>query len=115
MIFLSNFYSLDDALEANDLVTTVSHKYHQLLVNNKPKNSNACLISTSDPKAVASCQNGTAKNTMDELSEIFLSSGSGSSNSNTNSHSNAQPALNSTPLEPILVSAPAVNKNGNFR
>lgn len=107
-------FHTDDALEANDLVTSVSQKYHQLLIKNKPKMSNACLITTSDASSLTT-QNGTAKNTMDELNEIFSNSGngsaSGSSTSNNNNHSSIKPTLNLKPLEPTMASAPA-SQNG---
>lgn len=114
------FNFVDDALEANDLVISASQKYHQLLVKNKLKDPNACLISTSDASASAS-QNGTAKNTMDELNEIFSSSGSGSgggsggvSANSIHSNSHMKPTLNLKPLEPTMASA-SVNKNGSLQ
>lgn len=100
------FFFIDDALEANELVTAVFEKYRQLIIKNRSKNSSS-LIST--PSATVSSQNGTNKNTMDELNEIFASS---SSNSNI-SHSNTKPTMTLTPLEPMQASA-KVNTNGNF-
>lgn len=106
---------VDDALEANDLVHSVSQNYHQLLVKNKPKNANACLISTSDASSMAG-QNGSARNTMDELNEIFANNSGGSCSSTSNSnnnHSNIKPTLNAKLLEPTMASAP-VNQNGSL-
>lgn len=104
---------LDDAFEANDLVTEVFRKYHQLIIKNRPKYANSCLISTqssTNGSAGNSSQNGTgaARNTMDELHEIFAST----SNSNA-SHSNGKPIMASlTPLEPTLATV-KVKTNGN--
>lgn len=107
---------IDDALEANELVTSVSQKYIQILSRNKSKNSNPCLISTSEASSLANNQNGTARNTMDELNEIFASSGSGSGSSGSNSinsHSNIRATLNAKLLEPTMASVP-VNNSGNL-
>lgn len=98
-------FCTDDALEANDLVTAVFRKYHQLIIKTNSKIANNCLISTPSSSNIAA-QNGTNKNTMDELHEIFAS------NSNV-SHSNSKPAMTLAPLEPTLVDA-KVKTNGNF-
>ena len=110
--------NLDDALEANDLVTEVFRKYHQIIIKNRPKYANACLISTQNSAANGSAanrngQNGTNntnKNTMDELHEIFAST------SNTNAtHSNGRSVMTTlTPLEPTTLAATKVKSNGNF-
>lgn len=110
--------NLDDALEANDLVTEVFRKYHKIIIKNRPKYANACLISTQNSAANGSTanvnrQNGTNntnKNTMDELHEIFAST------SNTNAtHSNGKPIMTSlTPLEPTTIAMTKVKSNGNF-
>lgn len=102
---LSSFFCTDDALEANDLVTAVFRKYHQLIVKLNTKNASNCLISTPSSSNVPT-QNGTNKNTMDELHEIFASS------SNV-SHSNSKPTMNFAPLEPTQVHA-KIETNGNF-
>lgn len=96
----------DDALEANELVTEVFKKYHQLVVRNRSRNANVCLISTPNASAVTT-QNGNNKNTMDELHEIFASSSSNAS------HSNAKPIMTFTPLEPTPA-AVKTESNGNF-
>lgn len=95
----------DDALEANDLVTEVFKKYHQMVQRNRLRNASTCLISTPNASAVTT-QNGNNRNTMDELNEIF------SSSSNNASHSNAKPIMTFTPLEPTPAAAKA---NGNSR
>ncbi|XP_031625455.1 ADP-ribosylation factor-binding protein GGA3 [Contarinia nasturtii] len=86
---------LDDALEVNDLVAEVFHKYHRLVIKNRPKCASSSLISTPQTSAVSS-QNGTSKNTMDELQEIFANS----STSNASNANNANPIMAMTPLEP---------------
>lgn len=110
--------NLDDALEANDLVTEVFRKYHQIIIKNRPKYVNACLISTQNSSANGSAANGngqngsnnTSKNTMDELHEIFAST-----SSNTNAtHSNGKPIMTTlTPLEPTTLATPKVKSNGS--
>lgn len=97
---------VDDALEANDLVTTVFQKYQQLVMKNRSKTTNACLISTPSV-STASNGNGTSRNTMDELHEIFASS----SSNNPIGQSNPKPEISLAPLEPTLASA-QVNTNG---
>lgn len=108
------FISLDDALEANDLVTEVFRKYHQLIIKNRPRHANSCLISTQNSAnggggATANdsqSSTNSSKNTMDELQEIFATT----SNSNV-SYSNGSTIM--TTLTPMLAST-KVKTNGNF-
>lgn len=102
---------LDDALEANDLVTEVFKKYHQLVVKNRSRKTSACLISTPNACGAAAtmAQNGNnTKNSMDELNEIFASSSAGINAS----HSNTKNIMTFTPLEPTPVAAKS-KTNGN--
>lgn len=71
---------------------------------------NLCLISTPNASSVPSQQNGTNKNTMDELHEIFA--GSSSSSTSNTSYSSLKPTtgIALTPLEPT----PAIQTNGTF-
>lgn len=102
---INTFFLLDDALEANDLVTAVFQKYHQLVIKNKSNNANL-LVSTPHTSNV-SHQNGTNRNTMDELNEIFASS-------SKMNHSNTKPTMTFSTLEPMLASN-NMNSNGNFQ
>lgn len=104
---------LDDALEANDLVTDVFKKYHQLVVKSRSRKTSACLISTPNESGGAVTTNGNkTKNTMDELNEIFATS-SNSSTTNNASYSNAKPIMTFMPLEPTPAAANS-KTNGNF-
>lgn len=102
-LLTNNFiYFIDEALDANELVTDVFQKYYQLIIRKMPNTANSCLISTSNANESATSQNG--RNTLDELSEIFASTNVTSTNSSANPITVMSPTKL---LEPILISSNA--------
>lgn len=73
--FFFFFQILEEALEANDLITDAFQKYQQLVLKQQPNinrndpNPDSCLI----PNMTA--QSSKPQNTMDELNEIFSGQG----------------------------------------
>lgn len=95
-------FFIEDALDANELVSGVFQSYYRLITRKAAIANSACLISTSDANEAAINQNG--RNTMEELNEIFAS---------TSSQSNVESTMSSTPLEPTVLNSPSGLDKGN--
>lgn len=98
---------LTDAVETNAFMIDVFKKYHRL-VTNRPANSDLITTATNN-----TATNNTASNqptTMDELHDIFSSSGS----SQAKQASQVNNLANITPLAPTLIH-PSTESNGKIK